>query len=67
MGFKVNDPCWIWKGGYLIHEYVAMVDEYHILTRSSYSFRSKDQVFKTLDEGIAWMENCLKIMKGDNQ
>lgn len=61
--FEIGESCWIWKDGHLLHDYVAMQDGMSILTAGCKAVRRKEEVFKSIPEGIEWMERCLYIMK----
>ena len=63
MDYKVGDPVWVWKDGYLIHDYIFMVSQTYVLTQSARCCRPKGQVFRTLEDGIVWMEQGIRVMR----
>lgn len=64
--FKQGDSCWIWKDGYLLHDYIELFNDRVILTKQIKAVRLHQEVFKNVSDGIEWMECALHTMKTYN-
>lgn len=65
---KLNngDPCWIWKDGYLLHDYIELQNNRVALTKQLKAVRLHQEIFSTYTDAIQWMKDSIHKMETYN-